>query len=232
MARIRTIKPEFFTSEDIVALSPLARLLYVAIWLEADREGRLQWRPKTLKMRYLPADDCDVMQLAAELVDAGLVVPYEVDGVMLAEVPTFTRHQIINNRETPSALPARVADASPTRESRVTHAPAHVKAEGKGKEGKEGKARVATRAKATPLPPDFAISSRVQAWATSKGFDRLPEHLEAFRSKATAKGYTYADWDEALMGAIRDDWAGLRQARGAIVNGTRRPHLDCEEQFR
>lgn len=44
MARIRTIKPEFFTSEDIVSLSPLARLFYVSLWCEADREGRLDWR--------------------------------------------------------------------------------------------------------------------------------------------------------------------------------------------
>ena len=41
MARIRTIKPDFFTSEDIVGLTPEARLLYIALWCEADREGRL-----------------------------------------------------------------------------------------------------------------------------------------------------------------------------------------------
>lgn len=230
MARIRTIKPEFFTSEDIVALSPLARLLYVAIWLEADREGRLQWRPKTLKMRYLPADDCDVLKLATELVDAGLVVPYEANGVQLAEVPTFTRHQVINNRETPSALPARVTDAPATREARVTDAPARVKAEGKeGKEGK-GESRV-PRAKST-LPSDFGISSRVQAWAALKGFDRLDEHLESFKSKAAAKAYTYADWDEGFMGAIREDWAGLRSGGSGFRNGAvRQPALACEEQI-
>jgi len=55
MARIRTIKPEFFTSEDIVSLTPHARLLYIAMWCEADKEGRMTWRPKTLKMRYFPA---------------------------------------------------------------------------------------------------------------------------------------------------------------------------------
>lgn len=60
MARIRTIKPDFFTSEDIMALSPLARLLYIGTWLEADREGRLTWKPSTLKVRYLPSDACDV----------------------------------------------------------------------------------------------------------------------------------------------------------------------------
>ena len=96
MARIRTIKPEFFTSEDIVSLSPMARLLYVALWCEADREGRLVWKPKTFKLRYLPADDCDVTALCDEIVARGLVKLY---GDGLAYVPAFADHQHINPRE-------------------------------------------------------------------------------------------------------------------------------------
>jgi hypothetical protein len=103
MARIRTIKPEFFTSEDIVALSPLARLLYIAIWCEADKEGRLQWKPRTLKMRYLPADDCDIVSICCELIEQGLVILY---GEGLAYVPGFASHQHVNPRESASALPA------------------------------------------------------------------------------------------------------------------------------
>ena len=80
MARIRTIKPEFFTSEDIVSLTPLARVFYIALWCEADRSGRLDWKPGTLKMRYLPGDDCNFSDLAFELTNAGLIVLYEVDG--------------------------------------------------------------------------------------------------------------------------------------------------------
>lgn len=62
------------------------------------------------------------------------------------------------------------------------------------------------------IPDDFGISPKVAAWAIAKGYDRLQEHLEAFVGKAKAKAYRYADWDEAFMGAIRDDWAGLRKA--------------------
>lgn len=140
MARIRTIKPDFFTSEDIVGITPLARLLYIATWLEADREGRFVWRPKTLKLRYLPGDQCDIDELADELVAAGLVVPYDLDGQTFAEIPTFAKHQVINNRESASAIPARVTDASGTREQRVTDATTTplMGKEGKGKEGKEG----------------------------------------------------------------------------------------------
>ena len=129
MARIRTIKPEFFTSEDIVSLTPLARVFYIALWCESDREGRMDWKPGTLKMRYLGGDDCDVNTLAEELVSVGLIVIYEVDGKRYAEIPTFKNHQIINNREADSNRPAR-----------VLHASARVKAEGR-KEGKEGKGK-------------------------------------------------------------------------------------------
>ena len=103
MARIRTIKPEFFTSEDIVSLSPLARLLYIGLWCEADKEGRLVWKPKTFKMRYLPGDNCNIDKICDELVKVGVVVLY---GEGLAFIPGFVRHQHVNPRETKSALPA------------------------------------------------------------------------------------------------------------------------------
>lgn len=102
MARIRTIKPEFFTSEDIVSLSPLARLLYIALWCEADKEGRLNWKPKTFKMRYLPGDRCDIDALCNELVSVGVVVLY---GEGLAHIPGFSKHQHVNPRESKSDLP-------------------------------------------------------------------------------------------------------------------------------
>lgn len=103
MARIRTIKPEFFTSEDIVELDPLARLLYIATWCEADKEGRLVWKPKTFKMRYFPADDCDIDALCDQLTKSGLVKLY---GDCLAYIPNFLKHQHINPRESVSSLPA------------------------------------------------------------------------------------------------------------------------------
>lgn len=62
-----------------------------------------------------------------------------------------------------------------------------------------------------PLPESFSISERVKTWASEKGFDRLEAHFEYFVGVAKAKGYAYADWDQALMNAISKDWAGLRK---------------------
>jgi uncharacterized protein YdaU (DUF1376 family) len=71
--------------------------------------------------------------------------------------------------------------------------------------------------KKSAIPDDFTISARVAEWAASNGHGQLTRHLEHFRSACKAKGYTYADWDEAFMGAIRKDWAGLSvpQARAS-----------------
>ena len=88
MAYIRTIKSTFFTSMNICLLTALARLLYIALWTEADREGRFTWRPGNFKLRFLPGDDCDIHALCKELVDSGLVIPYTVNGEVYAEIPT------------------------------------------------------------------------------------------------------------------------------------------------
>lgn len=178
MARIRTIKPEFFTSEDIVGLTPLARLLYVALWCEADREARLVWKPLTFKLRYFPADNCDINAMCAEIIDAGLVVQY---GSGYAHIPSFKAHQHINPRESVSQLPD--PDASTTRQPRVgtrqaRDSDAQVGREGKGKEGDK---RDATR---DEEPTGFA-----DFWKTWPDTDRKQAKgkcLEAWK-KASAE---------------------------------------------
>lgn len=181
MARIRTIKPEFFTSEDIVSLTPLARVFYIALWCEADREGRLDWKPGTLKMRYLPGDNCDFQALANELISAGLVVLYDVDGKTYAEIPTFKTHQVINNRETESTRPARVKAEG--KEGR----------EGKGKEGKDDASRDA-------LFDTFwkAYPRKVGKDEARKAFDKrkpTPELLNAILAAIEVQRQTL-DWQK------------------------------------
>ena len=136
MARIRTIKPEFFTSEDIVNLSPLARLLYIALWCEADRDGRLSWKPKTFKMRYFPGDSANIDKLCDELRQACLVMVYIVNDQQYAFIPTFHAHQHINPREAKSQLPEPPANVNTTREARVSDASARVSDTQVGREGK------------------------------------------------------------------------------------------------
>lgn len=220
MARIRTIKPDFFTSEDIVALSPLARLLYIAIWCEADKEGRLVWKPNTFKLRYLPGDNCDVHALCAEITDRGLVKLY---GDGLAVIPAFAAHQHINPRESESVLPApdedsdaipartvpdrgelaRVPDASP----RVPDA--QVGREGKGKEGdigKEGKKNTSAGARTPDGVPD-PVWADFQKLRRAKKAPITETAIDGIRREADLAGMPLG---EAVAMCCERGWTGFK----------------------
>jgi hypothetical protein len=106
MARLRTIKPGFFTDDDLGELPPLARLLYAGLWCQADREGRLEDRPKRLKVEILPYDACDISALLAKLAERGLIVRYTVAGQRYIAIPTFGKHQNPHVKEAASTIPA------------------------------------------------------------------------------------------------------------------------------
>lgn len=165
MARIRTIKPEFFTSEDIVEMEPLARLLYIALWCEADKEGRFAWKPKTFKIRYLPADACDIDAICDALVTRGLVVLY---GAGLAVIPSFLNHQHINPREKVSNLPAPT-DEELTRAPRVVNASVTGMEEGRKEgTGKEGRERNLSGQETGEMPADPDPAAGVATESTEK----------------------------------------------------------------
>lgn len=213
MARIRTIKPEFFTSEDIVSLTPLARLFYVSLWCEADREGRLSWKTKTLKMRYFPADECDIDMMATELIDAGLIDLYEDGDKQYAHIPSFAKHQIINNRESASVLPApkmaKHRDASGTRgdasRGNFDGASNHrIDASGtrgdatEGKEGKEGKERNTRRVIVGFDSFWSAYPRKVAKAEAEKSFAKLnpDEHLLGTILAAVQRAKTRDQWQK------------------------------------
>jgi hypothetical protein len=110
MARIRTIKPEFWDDDVIGTLSRDARLLFVATWNLADDEGLLRWTSVYLKSQAFMYDDDltveDVASLMGELAGADLVFPYQggVTKQRLAFIVHFRRHQKVN-RPQPSKLP-------------------------------------------------------------------------------------------------------------------------------
>lgn len=229
MARIRTIKPEFFRHEalyeaEIADKLPL-RLAYIGLWTAADKEGRFKWQPRALKLDCLPYDNCDFSRVLDALATRGFIVKYEYEGQFYGYIPSWKAHQVINNRETESNLPDPHAATILTREPRVDDASAtplkHAQGEGKGREG-EGKGRgirvdasvpsktvTDKKNKSTPLPADFGISDSVRAWANERGHTMLEARLEHFIEYAKANGKMYSDWDAGFRNAILGDWAKL-----------------------
>ena len=93
MARIRSIHPSFFTDEACVSCSPLARLLYIGLWTDADDQGLFEWKPLQLKMRLLPGDNADAAALLAELVEAELIAEVPTGGKRLGAIRDFRTYQ-------------------------------------------------------------------------------------------------------------------------------------------
>lgn len=105
MPRIRNIKPDCFTDADVNELPPLHRWLLPALWCQADREGRLEDKPRELKVKCLPYDDCDMDAMLWDLHAAGFIVRYEAGGKRLIQVPHFQDHQRFHKDEKPRGLP-------------------------------------------------------------------------------------------------------------------------------
>lgn len=109
MARQRMLHPDFFTDPKVVRCSAFARLLFQGLWCLADREGRLEADPLALKLRLLPADNCDIEALLVELEAQRLVVRYGADGRPLVYLPGFTKRQRPHPKEPKSELPGPTA---------------------------------------------------------------------------------------------------------------------------
>lgn len=107
MARIRTIKPGFFTNEDLAELAFGDRLLFVGLWTQADKAGRLEDRPKRLKAALFPYDDFDIDDALGRLANAKFITRYEGNGgIKLIQVRTWAKHQRPPKSEPESDLPA------------------------------------------------------------------------------------------------------------------------------
>lgn len=105
--RARNIKPGFFHNEDVVELPPETRLLFIGLWLMADKAGRLEDRPKRIKMQLFPADDWNTEHQLSVLHEAGLIVRYEKLGCKYIEIPKFLEHQRPHHQEKESVIPPR-----------------------------------------------------------------------------------------------------------------------------
>ena len=170
--RIRTIKPEFFHHEGLFEAEletklPL-RVAFAGLWCIADREGRFKWEPRRIGVQVLPYDGVDFSRVLDALATRGFVLKYRVGDACFGWIPSFLKHQVINNRESQSILPdpegnieqtpinTEEIDACPTRAPRDDHAG---QGEGKGREG-NGKEGVSQKA----LSPDLeAFRLRVGA---------------------------------------------------------------------
>lgn len=104
--RARNLKPGFFKNEDLAELKPLARILFQGLWCMADREGRLEDRPKRIKIEVLPYDDCNINKFLIDLNDRGFIQRYTINNNKFIQIVNFKKHQNPHIKEAESTIPA------------------------------------------------------------------------------------------------------------------------------
>ena len=112
MARIRTIKPEFWEDEKIGKLPLQARLLYIGTWNIADDNGVLRGNIAWIKSQVFPYDENlrigEVKGWIDALVEARMLIPFLYREESYYVIRTFRSHQRIDTRYSNELIPNEI----------------------------------------------------------------------------------------------------------------------------
>jgi len=205
----RIVREGIIASELVNKLSAQEEVFYRRLHSVVDDFGRYHANPSLLRAACYPlkldeVSDQDVSEWLDGCVAAGLLEVYELEGKSFLQVLKFGQQV----RAKASKFPDPPTDATQVHSKRRADV-VHMRTKTESYSKSETESGAKRRSIKTPMPPDFAITPRVRSWAVEKGVFNLEEHFEHFVSKCKAKGYTYVDWDEGFMGAVRSDWAKI-----------------------
>lgn len=213
MARARNIKPGFFANEDLAECTPWARLCFIGLWLLADREGRLEDRPKRIKGELFRFDSIEVDPLLGELEARGFVVRYRNSDGSFIQVCKFSEHQTPHYSEKPSAIkPPSLQECATLEEAEFREAsrnqpgmkPGEALELSKSSPGVEA----SSRGGHNPLNPDSLNPD-------SGILNASPPEKEARK-----RGAAPPDQPPDVAMQVWSDWLALRKAKKAPVTQT------------
>ena len=246
MARIRTIKPDFFRHEalqdlEIAHPGKYPMMVFEGLWGHCDNKGRFEWKPRILKLDILPFLPFDMEETLKILADSKMVSRYSVDGKEYGEIPTFEKHQRLSGKEltegekypaNPENEQGSNGEATRKQSGSVEEIPESQEGKGKEEEGNGVDAisqslpeispmRPKPVKKATGLPVGFYPNENGVAYAEGKRIS-LEVELESFSNWHVAKGSTMKDWQAAWRTwcdkAVEFGRAGQPNARASPKN--------------
>lgn len=237
MARIRTIKPEFWTSEQVMDCKPVTRLLFIGLWNFVDDYGRAPVAPRTIKAQVMPGDEVsgsDIQDMLNELNSRGLILFYSADEKEYFEITGWAKHQKIDNPSKYKVCPAPFSEQSQVLAIPREPSPT-IGLEGRGGEskGKEKKLAAAPRtravsekgrkANATPLPDDYALPEKVALFGATQGLSdsEMNREHQRFCNHAKQNDRRCVDW----IAAERNWMIGSAEKLGKSP----RPEVTTEE---
>lgn len=226
MARIRTIKPDFFRHEGLQDLAAQrgahVMLVFAGLWGHCDRFGRFECRPRHLKLDILPFLDFDMAETIQALEGAGFIQTYEVGSKRYGFIPSFAEHQRFGGKE--ASEPAKYPEPPVKTEGSNGEATGKQSPplEGEWNKGREGKGEEAREQVRAPAQPDRQPASRQKTvergtrwpseavvsdeWIAEAEAYREASNLPPINLKTEAAKFAHYWASKSGSGATKIDW--------------------------
>lgn len=218
MARIRTVKPDFFRHEGLQDLErdnpgQHVMLTFAGLWTLCDKAGRFEWKPRTIKLDVLPFLDFDMETTLTLLERFSYVRRYEVDGKLYGAIPSFEEHQRINGKEAqePAKHPEPVEFIEPKEQG------SNGEATGKQPRSQEGKGR-----EGNGSAPDGAMSGSPPDVVPLKTKRQEAADVLAFLNDRAGRNYHPTDANLDLIVARLKEGYTAQQCKQVIVRKVRK----------
>lgn len=233
MPRIRTVKPEFFTSEQVAACSRDARLLFIGLWNFCDDGGVHPASAKRVKMEVFPGDDVNVELVETwikELIFNELLEEYAVDGKKYWHVISWKNHQKIdkpNYRHPKPEDAAKLSDHS-TNSRRLNDEDSTSIHPRNGKEGngKEDICQVAEATRPVSLDENSSLAGHDDVQVVFAHWQQVMnkpktklDDVRKRKIKAALKSFSVADCKHAIDGCAQSDFHMGKNDTGKRFDG-------------
>lgn len=200
MARIRSIKPDFWDDEKLARISLQSNLLFIGIWNFCDDKGVIKRNAAWIKSKVFPAREelrlIDVKNWIEELVQARMLIPFDYENEGYYKVRTWERHQKID-KPNQSKIPVNLLstiEINSTNIPRTLDDDSCLERKGEERRGKEGRER------AKPPSHEEVLNYSLSKNYPLKEVNKFYAHYSANgwvqgKSKASIK-----DWKAAMNG--------------------------------
>ena len=242
MARIRTIKPEFWRHEDLSDLAPETHMLAAALLNHADDEGYFNANPRLVQSQCVPLrdDSTSIRRSLDDLSSVGFIRLFEgVDGKQYGHIVKFLDHQRIDRPK--GSKIKDLEDSTKDRRGIDEESTPEGKGTGKGKEQGTGNGEGES---ADPPGAEHPVAAKPEKWTeedrqlaqsmldeirkispSTKGSKRWPDDVRLMRERDHRSLaeiwdlFTWANqdsfWGANILspGKLREKWPQLEAQR-------------------
>lgn len=219
MARIRTIKPEFWRDEALASISPEACLLALGLLNHCDDEGYFNANPKLVESDIFPLRELKAKTtvLLQELCKIGYLLVFQgSDGKTYGCIKNFEKHQVIN-KKTPSKI-KHLCELQHDYRSDAVELHTGKERKGNGKEMEQGK-----KSAIAPRPDDVSeqVWSDWVALRKRKGTTISETAIDGARSEAAKLDWPLekflVEWCTRGSQGLKAEWVADKQNQTETV---------------